>query len=597
MRKLIAGMINRVPGKYQPVPLVEDVCVNPENLAEYFTGIETIFQKRGIDFLCFGHAGSGTVHIRPFLSLKDQETYTWLPQMCEDVYTLTHKLKGTISGEHGDGLLRAPFIKKQYGELFDVFKQIKHAFDPNGILNPDKKTGCTGFTSWQKDIRFGNSYNPRSLDTKLVWDKDRLLNLVEACNGCGVCRSTIGDKDMCPVFRAFGTEAASTRAKANLMRNFLTGDIDEADMKEIRSFADYCINCKMCSVDCPGGVDASELMLELKAQTTAQGAQSRSAKAICMIEAVLQAASHIPALTNAVSNLSITRKITETLTGISAKRRPPRLSSEPFLINTTAGQTVRGTLSNTGAKHKPRVAYFVDMFANLINPAIANNFISILEHCGVEVVVPEQKGSGILPLNYGEVNKARTIASYNVDKLYPLAQAGYTIVSTEPTAALMLRREYLLLDKGERFKKVADTTMDAVSFLLDLLNKGLIKTGFKNIPLTLGYHTPCHIKTVGTFQAALDLLSPIPGLNIVPINKGCCGIAGTYGMQTKGYDASMRIGAGLFEALSNPEIHAGLTDCSTCRLQMEHGVPQKKTIHPVEVLGAAMGLVHIDTIV
>lgn len=582
MRKLIAGMINKVPGRFQPVPIIEDVCINPEKLSEYFEGIDKILTKRNLKYLCFGHAGSGTVHIRPFLDLKSNETYKWLPAMCHEVYDLTLELKGTISGEHGDGFLRAPFIEKQYGPLFDVFLQVKRILDPHNIFNPDKQTGMRDFEVWQKFLRYGGDYQPQEYKTQLNWREHKLLEIVEACNGCGQCRSKLKDSDMCPMFRVFGREIASTRAKANLMRSLLTGELDRATTKEILEVANYCINCKMCEVNCPSSVAAGDLMLEIKAQAIKKLGSSVEIFAITNMEKMLAFGSKLPKISNYFSQKRAVKFLIDRLSKITAKRTPPKLSLFPF-------HTKKKIIIKSEVESVDKVVYFVDSFAKFVNTDVAYKFIEILKHNNVEIVIPPQKGSGVVQLNYGHVREAKKIASYNIAQLIPYVKQGYKVVCTEPTAALMLKKEYLLLCDDHDFKMIAENTFDASSFLLYLHQNKRLKTDFVPMPFTVGHHTPCHQKIIQESSATLEILKLIPELKVEFINEGCCGIAGTFGMRQKGHDISLKIGRKLFEKLQKGDIKYGVTDCSTCKMQMEYGVPNKKTFHIVEILAQAYG--------
>jgi FAD/FMN-containing dehydrogenase/Fe-S oxidoreductase len=579
MRKLIAGMINRFPGEFQPVPIIEDICVRPEILPNLLTGIADILKKKELEHLCYGHAGAGTVHLRPFIKRTDPETYKWMPEVCDEVYDLTLKLKGTISGEHGDGFLRAPFIKKQYGELFETFKKIKLIFDPKNILNPNKKTGCTDFKNWTENIRFPDKYPDEAITELMSWD-NTLHAAVDACNGCGACRNKLLDTDMCPINRVFGKEASTPRAKANLMRSILMGEMKGVEISELLEVASYCIHCKMCHVDCPSNVRASDMMLELKAQITRKMGKSFDTAALTNMESFLRFAALFPGMANFFSGLPITRELVDLFIGLPKERIPPLLAQEKFSTR------FKGKSSKTSGQ---RVVYFFDMFADLVTTNIGHSLLKVLEHHDIEVVVPEQKSSGVVQICYGDVDKARNIANYNVSRLFPYAKEGIKIICTEPTAALMIKEEYLMLDRSKEFQQVSEATIDITSFLLELVKSNQLKTDFKPLAYTLGHHTPCHLKKLGGDISSTKLLSSIPELKVIDIDEGCCGIAGTFGMRKKGFKTSLEIGKGLFSALSHPQIDFGLTECSTCRIQMNHGVPDKKVFHPIEILAMAYG--------
>jgi len=587
MRTLISGMINKSPGIYQPVPLIEDVCIHPDKLFEYLSGLEELLGKRGIKFLAFGHAGDGTVHVRPYIDRKNAETIKELPSICTEVYKFSLSLSGSISGEHGDGYLRAPFIKLQYPKLFEYFQEIKALFDPNAIFNPDKKTGCSDFSKWEKNLRFGPKYKPKKLETILKWNEGEFLHNIEACNGCGVCRSTVLDIDMCPVFRAVGHEAATSRAKINLAQNYLTGNLDQVPLEELRKVTDLCLNCKMCAVDCPAGVNSADVMVEMKAQIGNKIGFDRDTKVLLHMEKLLRLVSPLAFAQRIAISLAPVRKLMERITGLSAERIPPKLSSKPFMKR-FQGIPIHPFSKSYGNTIK--VAYFVDMFSDLISPQIAETFLKILKHNNIEVIIPKQKGSGIVTFTYGNIAKLQDTADFNVAEFSKYCDQGYTIVCTEPTAALVLKEEYLRINDNENYLKVAKNSFDASTFLLSLFEMNVMKSEMKKVPVTLGYHRPCHIKKLGAANATIRLMELIPGVKAIDLNKGCCGIAGTFGMKKTNYDISMKIGSPLFKELNNDKLDFGLTECSTCKLQMEHGVPDLIVKHPLEIIAEAYGL-------
>ncbi len=572
MRKLISGMINKVPGTYQPVPIVEDVCVAPEKLPEYFKKCEEIFNKYNLKYLCFGHAGSGTAHIRPFLNLKGD--ISWLPKMCEDFYRMSLDLGGSISGEHGDGLLRSPFIELQYGkEMLELFKRVKKAFDPDGILNPNNLSGFNSFDDWFNNLRYGKEYNFKERENQLYWSPNRLQEMIEACNGCGACRSRLLDTDMCPMFRNLGIEVASPRAKANMMRALYSGELDDVEMSELLEVANYCINCKMCARECPSEVSAADLMLELKAQAKKQLGHPIDLKLLLKLESLLNLGSITPAITNFISKQMIVRNLLEKFFNIVADRTPPILAKKSFK---------RLYRKNKIKDPVDRVIYFVDTFSNLVNIDVALATKTVLEHNHIEVILPPQKGSGLVNLNYGDIKSARKIADYNAKKLLPLVKKGYKVVCSEPSAALMLKEEYTMLYPNEEFQIISNATFELGNYLCHLQDQNLLRRNFKHLNISIGHHLPCHLKALQNKSDFKDIFAKIHGIKYQLIQEGCCGIAGTFGMRNKGHQLSLEIGKDLFHELQH--VDYGITECSTCRLQMEYGAPATKTFHPIEIL-------------
>jgi Fe-S oxidoreductase len=216
--------------------------------------------------------------------------------------------------------------------------------------------------------------------------------------------------------------------------------------------------------------------------------------------------------------------------------------------------------------------------------------VAVLHHNGLEVYVPpEQRGCGMAPLAYGDVEAAREVAEHNLGILAELAREGYVIVCSEPTAALMLRHDYPDLVDDPDAQLVADHVTELTSFLWELHLQGRLRMEFQPLELSIGHHVPCHLKALGGQPAGAALLALIPGARVQTLDVGCSGMAGTFGLKAKNHEVSLEIGRPMLDALRRPRALLGSTECSTCRLQMEEG-SGKRTLHPVQYLALAYGL-------
>ena len=264
-RKDAVPLMNREKGRLHPIAFIEDISVPYTKLAEYVTGVDKMARKYDLSLACYGHAGDGELHIRPYLDLYDPADVQKMRDIANDVFELAWSLGGTISGEHADGLLRAAFIEKQYGkEYYAVLRKVKDIFDPAGIMNPGKIINDDPDVMI-KNLRTSNLVLSERVDTNLLFSPDEFRFEIEQCNGDGVCISTQPGSRMCPVFRAMGDEIACSRAKANLLRAWITGLLNSGDIEsaEFKKILGLCVNCKMCSVECPSGVDISKLMIQI----------------------------------------------------------------------------------------------------------------------------------------------------------------------------------------------------------------------------------------------------------------------------------------------------------------------------------------------
>jgi Fe-S oxidoreductase len=236
------------------------------------------------------------------------------------------------------------------------------------------------------------------------------------------------------------------------------------------------------------------------------------------------------------------------------------------------------------------VAYFVDVFANHFDQELGESVVGVLRHAGVNVFVPRrQRGSGMPALVAGDLDHARELALANLRVLSDAVRDGYTVVCSEPTAALMLRVEYLKLTDDLDAELVAENTMDVGQYLAGLEARGQLPAPVLPLHAKVGYHQPCHLRSLGVGTPGLDLIRTIPELDAEFIDRGCSGMAGTFGLARKNFRTSLRAGRGLLSRLHDDDIELGVTECGACRMQMEQGIT-KRTIHPIKLLGLSYGL-------
>ena len=634
-----------MPGLYamkhgaRPLAFVEDVGVPVEELPQFVTRVQSILQSFETTASFLIHATTGQVHTRPFLDYENPDDARKLWAIAEQVHGLAIELGGTISSQHGTGLARTPWVERQYGRLYPTLRELKTIFDPQGILNPGKIIGPDpSQPAWplrpplQRNLpmaaanaaevpRNGSSPPPLPLPTtppfpapqrdtpqptkqrlELFRHPGDMLDQVSACNSCGDCRTESTQQRMCPIFRIHPVEEASPRAKANLLRWLLS---DEGDPKrlggdDVRKIADLCINCKMCARECIARVNVPKLMLEAKAANQAEHGLNRTDWLLARTESFAALGSNFAFITNTLLGNPAFRWLLDRFFGISRHRRLSAFASVSFLREARRrGWTrkKRRPLSNALSESTTRrwdevnkVAYFVDVFANYTDPQIGEATVRVLQHHGIEVYVPPgQVGSGIAPLSVGDTESARESAQTNLRLFADLVREGYYILCSEPTAALMFRQDYRDLTNDPDALLVADHTAELTSFLGRLHQHGRLKRDFRPLDLTVGHHVPCHLKALGDPIATPTLLGLIPKLRVVPIDVSCSGMAGTFGLRADKYEDSLRAGKPMLEEMRRPRIQFGVTECNSCRMQMEEG-SHKRTLHPVQYLAYAYGL-------
>jgi FAD/FMN-containing dehydrogenase/Fe-S oxidoreductase len=593
-------------GGVQPLAFIEDVGVPPEDLALYLHRVQDILQRHETTASFFIHAATGQVHARPFLDLRLPGDVAKLWAIADEVYAVVLELGGTISTQHGTGLARTPWVGQQYRRLYPVFRELKAIFDPRRVFNPGKIIGPDpGVPAWPlrrsptgdqqaraevvpEDSELAEpAAGAASLSPSLLWPADQVREECQRCNGCGHCRTEEPAQRMCPIFRGTHAEEATPRAKANLFRHLLQpgGDPQRLSSEEVRLVADLCVNCKMCAVECPAHVDIPRLMLEAKAANVARHGLDRRDWAMARTEGFARLGSAWALPFNSILRSRTFRWLLEAVFGVSRQRRLPAFAARNFLRRARRRGWTRRPLRG----RRPRVAYFVDVFANYNDPLIAEAVMAVLQHNDIDVFVPPgQRGCGMAPLAYGDVDAARETVEHNAHLLADLVRDGYTILCSEPTAALMWRHDARYLLDDPDIYLVAEHTAELTAYLSHRHRLGKLRTDFHPLPLAVGHHVPCHLKALGGAPAGPELLSLIPGLRVLKIDVSCSGMAGTFGLQARNYGLSLEAGGPMLQELARPSVLFGSTECSTCRLQMEDGAC-KRTLHPVQYLALAYG--------
>ena len=605
----VVPRLYRLEGSTRALPFVEDVAVPPERLTEFLTGLQNVLKEHEITASLFGHAGHGQLHVRPFLDLANPEHVYQMHSVAADIYQLALEVKGTISGEHGAGLSRTWFMRDQFGPLYGVLREVKRTFDPNNLFNPGRVVAdlpqpihnnlrpvevaadlapLSENTLLEDgyEVDAGNADKPR-ITLQLAWSPDELVYTARTCNGCGRCRTLAPQERMCPIYRFAPREEASPRAKANLMRGILTGRLDSEMLadEELKNFADLCVNCHQCRIECPASVDIPRLMVEAKAQYVATNGLRLSDSLLTRLDRLARWSNRLRPLYNwAIGNRQM-RWLMEKLFGVAQGRKLPRVARRNFL-RIAQRRRLHRPLRLSGRK----VVYFVDVFANWFDVQLAEATIDVLEHNGISVYVPgNQLGAGMSAISEGAIDLARRLATRNVTLLADAIRQGYQVVTTEPAAAMCLTQEYPNLLDSDDARLVSENTVDACHYLWQMHENGQLELDLQPIVTTVGYHLPCHLRALPVPASGESLIKLIPGLVVKRLDHGCSGMAGTFGLKKKNYRNSLRAGWDLISAIRNSPVQVGTTECSACKLQMEQGTT-KPTLHPLKLLALSYGL-------
>jgi Fe-S oxidoreductase len=552
VRKAASPILERLQGPLRSTRIIEDACVHPDNLVAYLRGLKRIFEKHSVQGIVFGHAGSGHVHVNLLMEPHGKAHNEKFLPICDDVADLVAGLKGTLSGEHGDGILRAGYVRKIFGDLVPVFEEVKRLFDPKGILNPGKKIQPPGF-DFTKHLRASrrhdHHYEPDS--PFKGWTTE-----IERCHGCGHCRT------YCPVYLEVPDEAATPRGKAAMLMGVLEGKL-HADTAELRKVADLCINCKLCLVQCPSKVDIPGMCLEVKALDTAQRGLSRRDEMFVKVRENSEKAARWAPISNWILPI---------VGAVQGIKRSPKFVKAQILPS---------------RKSDKKVIYFPGCFADFNDPhGEKRATIDVLERNGYEVLIPEVRCCGLSALSLGARMEAIECAQHNVNLL-----SGWDlpIVTSAPSCGLMLKMEVPRLLPYEAARNVAGRVTDVHEFLLALHEKGELDENFKRIASTLLLHPTCHLRALGADKAARKVLQLIPSLELVEIPERCCGMAGSFGMKAESYDLSQAIGKRVFADIKAKNQMLLAASTGTCRMHISEGTC-REVLHTMTLLQHAYGL-------
>ncbi len=588
LRKAGLGLLGNLPGDEKAVPVIEDTAVDVADLPNYIRDFNEILVKHNLHAVHYAHAGSGEIHLRPIINLKTVEGNELFRTIAQEVATLVKKYQGSLSGEHGDGRLRGEFIKQMIGEKnYALLKTVKYTWDADNIFNPNKIVDTPPMNSM---LRYTPGQFTPEFKSIFRFHQQDILQHAEQCNGSGDCRKThLSGGTMCPSFMASKNEKDTTRARANILREFLTNSdkLNRFDHKEIYEVMDLCLSCKACKSECPSNVDVAKLKAEfLQQYYDANGVPFRS-KLIANFTTAAKLASLFPSLYNFVISNAITGSMIKILSGFAIKRSLPKISE----VSLEKWFQKNYTSSNT--KGNKKVYLFCDEFTNYNDAAIGMKGVLLLEKLGYEVLLPKQIESGRAWLSKGLLRKAKKIANQNIELLGGIVTSAIPLIGIEPSAILTFRDEYPDLADEHNLasaKALARNTFLIDEFIANEISKGNIqKEAFTKNAKLIKLHGHCQQKAIASVAATQTILSFPENYKVEVIPSGCCGMAGSFGYEKEHYDLSMQIG----ELVLLPAVRNQLSDTiiaapgTSCRHQIKDGA-QKIALHPVEILFEAL---------
>ena len=598
LRKAGLGLLGNLPGDAKAVAVIEDTAVAVEDLPAYIRDFNAILTKNKMSAVHYAHAGSGEIHLRPIINLKTKEGHQQFRMIAEEIATLVKKYDGSLSGEHGDGRLRGEFIPQMVGQHnYELFKEIKQAWDPDNIFNPGKIVDTPPMDTF---LRYEAGQQTPEIKTVFRYANQTVLQHAEQCNGSGDCRKTeLSGGTMCPSYMATRNEKDTTRARANILREYWTnpkeGDWKATGAKEV---LDLCLACKGCKNECPSNVDMAKLKMEFLQQYHDQHGLPLRSWLIGNFAKMTNLASYVPWAYNFVFKNAPLRKIANRVVGFHPERTIPLLERTTlkkwFEKRPTQTQNSNNKHHTAYVTHQTSKVYlFCDEFTNYNDVEIGKKAIWTLEKLGYEVIIPDHAPSGRPQLSKGLLRDAKAIAEKNVRLLKDLISEKTPLVGIEPSAILTFRDEYPDLVSDELVEAAQGLAKNALQFdefiAREIDAKRITKEQFTQEKRLIKLHGHCQQKAISSMVPTKKMLSLPENYTVQLIPSGCCGMAGSFGYEKEHYELSMKIGELVLFPAVRQQASATIIAApgTSCRHQIHDGTG-RKALHPAEILFEAL---------
>ncbi len=584
LRKAGLGLLGNIVGDMKAVACIEDTAVALEDLKDFIAEFTLIMKGYKQNAVYYAHAGAGELHLRPILNLKKSKDVALFRAITTDVAKLTKKYKGSFSGEHGDGIVRAEFIPLMIGEKnYGLLRRVKAYFDPDGIFNPGKIVDAFPM---DESFRYEVDREEPEITTLMDFsDSEGILKAAEKCNGSGDCRKThLSKGGMCPSYHATKNEKDTTRGRANAFREFLTtGDPSKRfGQEELKEVFDFCLSCKACASECPSNVDIASLKAEFLYQYQEQKGYSMRSKLFAHNTKLNKIGSKVAWLTNAVYGSEWLSGLLKKSVGVAVERSMPKVSSfdfDKYLQDIKIQQN----------KEDTKVVLYIDEFTHYMDTDLGKDAMELLMGLGYDVQLYYAE-SGRTYLSKGFLKQAKKLAIENVKELRIFCDQGIPVLGIEPSAILSFRDEYKRLVPDGDVEAIAGNSYLIEEFLANEITKGnLTSDRFTKEAKTIKIHNHCHQKALSNQKVTFDILNLPENYSVTLISSGCCGMAGSFGYEKEHYAVSMQIGElKLFPAIRKSDEGTIIAANGTsCRHQIKDGT-DRDAMHPITILKNAL---------
>ncbi len=582
IRKAGLNILMSMKGDKKPVAFIEDCAVSLEHLADYTARLKEIFKKYGTSGMFYAHASVGTLHVRPVLNMKSDKDIENMRSISEEAFEMVKDYKGSHSGEHGDGIVRSEFHEMMFGKkIINAFEEIKDTFDSKNLLNPGKIV--RPFKSNDRSLmRYKSGYQTENIDTHYDWSNwGQFSDAVEMCNNNGACRK-LDSGVMCPSYRVTNEEKDLVRGRANTLRLALSNQLPEGSFasKEMYETMELCVSCKACQRECPMSVDMAKMKSEFLSHYYKKFSMRIKDRFISDMPRLIWLLKFVAPIFNKIKNIPLISTIVEKF-GFATARTMPEVQNQNALREIYDSQTVS----------ENKVILFADTFnINFENENLVYA-IKVLNKFGFQAVIPSFGKDklkrplccGRTYISYGQLDKASEELNRFNDYVIQNNYINLPVVGIEPSCLLTFNDEYQTLKNVNNREKIKNKFYLLEEFILEQIrNNNNIKAN--RFDQNVLIHGHCHQKSQDRMKGLTNLLSEL-NINNKMIEASCCGMAGSFGYESKNYEVSKKMAnLSLIPAINNSdEKDFIVANGTSCRHQISD-LSQKKGKHVSELL-------------
>lgn len=582
IRKAGLNILMSMKGDRKPVAFIEDCAVSLEHLADYTARLKEIFKKYGTSGMFYAHASVGTLHVRPVLNMKSEKDIQNMRSISEEAFEMVKDYKGSHSGEHGDGIVRSEFHEMMFGKkITNAFEEIKDTFDSKNLLNPGKIV--RPFKSNDRSLmRYKSGYQTENIDTHYDWSNwGQFSDAVEMCNNNGACRK-LDSGVMCPSYRVTKEEKDLVRGRANTLRLALSNQLPEGSFasKEMYETMELCVSCKACQRECPMSVDMAKMKSEFLSHYYKKFSMRIKDRVISDMPRLIWLLKIVAPIFNKVKNLPLISTIVEKF-GFATARTMPEVQNQNALREIYKSQTVS----------ENKVILFADTFnINFENENLVYA-IKVLNKFGYQAIIPSFGKDklkrplccGRTYISYGQLDKASEELNRFNDYVIQNNYIDLPVVGIEPSCLLTFNDEYQTLKNVNNKEQIKNKFYLLEEFILEQIrkNNNIKANKFDQNVLIHGH---CHQKSQDRMKGLTNLLSELKIKNKM-IESSCCGMAGSFGYDSKTYEVSKKMAnLSLIPAINNSdEKDFIVANGTSCRHQISD-LSEKKGKHVSELL-------------